>query len=69
MNLSLRFSYDIAILYLNQAKYDLDAAVEAYMADEKWDKENPMRMLSFTEKNHTLARRQVGTQTGLTGQV
>ena len=35
-------SYDIALLYLEQVDYDLDAAVEAYMDDEKWEKEHPM---------------------------
>ncbi|KXJ97531.1 hypothetical protein Micbo1qcDRAFT_8429 [Microdochium bolleyi] len=33
--------YDIAVLYLEQADYDLDAAVEAYLADEEWERRNP----------------------------
>ncbi len=65
----VRFSYDIALLYLNQAKYDLDAAVEAYMADENWGKEHEMAPLSKGKTKQTLARRRVGTQTGLTGQI
>lgn len=35
-------SYDIALLYLEQVDYDLDAAVEAYRDDERWEKEHPM---------------------------
>ncbi|KAI9166719.1 hypothetical protein HJFPF1_02833 [Paramyrothecium foliicola] len=31
--------YDIAVLYLEQAQFDLEAAVEAYFADEKWEEE------------------------------
>jgi hypothetical protein len=34
--------YDLAILYLDQAEYDLDAAVEAYMEDERWEREHPL---------------------------
>jgi len=38
----MHLRYDIAILYLQQTNYDLDGAVEAYLADEKWEKEHPM---------------------------
>ncbi|KAI6716279.1 hypothetical protein JHW43_001238 [Diplocarpon mali] len=34
--------YDIAILYLNQADYDLNVAIEAYKKDERWGKEHPI---------------------------
>lgn len=34
--------YDIALLYLEQAQYDLDAAVNAYLMDELWGKEHPL---------------------------
>lgn len=34
--------YDIAELYLKQADYDLDAAVEAYLADEEWERRHPV---------------------------
>ncbi|MCJ1258191.1 hypothetical protein MMC24_006022 [Lignoscripta atroalba] len=34
--------YDIALLYLKQADYNLDAAIEAYKADEKWERDHPM---------------------------
>ncbi|KAF2143307.1 uncharacterized protein K452DRAFT_247755 [Aplosporella prunicola CBS 121167] len=34
--------YDIALLYLEQADYNLDTAIEAYKADERWEMEHPM---------------------------
>ena len=33
--------YDIALLYLEQAEYNLDAAVEAHFADEEWERKHP----------------------------
>ncbi|KAH6896550.1 hypothetical protein B0T10DRAFT_159090 [Thelonectria olida] len=33
--------YDEAVLYLEQSAYDLAAAVEAYMDDERWEAEHP----------------------------
>ncbi|KAA8568402.1 hypothetical protein EYC84_007436 [Monilinia fructicola] len=36
------FEYDIAILYLEQANYDLELAMEVYRDDERWEKENPV---------------------------
>ncbi|KAF2085490.1 hypothetical protein K490DRAFT_75115 [Saccharata proteae CBS 121410] len=38
--------YDVALLYLKQADYDLDAAIEAYKDDERWEKENPLQKSS-----------------------
>ncbi|MCJ1469029.1 hypothetical protein MMC07_007661 [Pseudocyphellaria aurata] len=35
--------YNVALLYLEQSKYDLDAAVEAYLADDKWEREHPIQ--------------------------
>ncbi|ROT40396.1 hypothetical protein SODALDRAFT_290610 [Sodiomyces alkalinus F11] len=35
--------YDVALLYLEQADYDLAAAVDAYRADDVWERENPLR--------------------------
>ncbi|KAK7525863.1 uncharacterized protein IWZ02DRAFT_201423 [Phyllosticta citriasiana] len=35
--------YDIALLYLKQHDYYLDAAIEAFKEDERWEKENPLR--------------------------
>ncbi|MCJ1289018.1 hypothetical protein MMC34_000550 [Xylographa carneopallida] len=34
--------YNIALLYLQQTNYDLEAAIAAYKADEKWEREHPM---------------------------
>lgn len=34
--------YDIALLYLQQAEWDLDAAMEAYKDDERWELEHPL---------------------------
>lgn len=33
--------YDVALLYLEQSKFDLDAAMEAHFADEAWERANP----------------------------
>jgi hypothetical protein len=32
----------VALLYLKQADYDLEAAIEAYKDDERWEKEHPL---------------------------
>jgi hypothetical protein len=34
--------YDLAVLYLEQCHYDLEMAVEAYHADEAWEKKHPL---------------------------
>jgi len=34
-------AYDVAELYLKQADYDVELALEVFKADEKWEKENP----------------------------
>ncbi|KAI1816793.1 hypothetical protein GGS20DRAFT_583140 [Poronia punctata] len=33
--------YDVAVLYLEQAGYDLHAATETYLADEEWERTHP----------------------------
>ena len=35
-------NYDVAVLYLEQADYDLAAAMEAYFEDEAWEKDHPL---------------------------
>ncbi|TVY62871.1 hypothetical protein LSUE1_G008180, partial [Lachnellula suecica] len=35
--------YDVALLYLEQANYDLEMAVGVYMDDERWEREHPMK--------------------------
>lgn len=36
-------SYDVALLYLEQVDYQLDAAIEAYSDDEQWEKDHPIQ--------------------------
>lgn len=33
--------YDVAVLYLEQTEYDLEAAIVAYIADEEWEAGHP----------------------------
>ena len=62
--------YDIAVLYLQQSDYNLGLAVEAYRADEEWEKEHPMEGPSKGGKTgQKLGKQKMGTQTGLTGQL
>jgi hypothetical protein len=35
----------VALLYLQQADYNLEMAIEAYKADEQWEKEHPMQAI------------------------
>jgi hypothetical protein len=35
--------YDVAVLYLKGADYDLDIAVRAYRDDEEWERNDPLR--------------------------
>jgi hypothetical protein len=32
----------VALLYLKEVDYDLEAAIEAYKDDERWEKEHPL---------------------------
>lgn len=61
--------YNIALLYLQQASYDLDLAVETYLADDKWEKEHPMEGSSKGKTSQKPGRRKVGMGTGLSGQL
>lgn len=36
-------SYEIALLYLEQAEYDLAEAIGVYQDDERWERENPLQ--------------------------
>lgn len=56
--------YDVALLYLQQSDYNLGLAVEAYLADEVWEKENPMGGAS---KGGKPGKRKNGMQPGSTG--
>jgi hypothetical protein len=35
--------YDIALLYLEQAGYDLQLATDTYFADEEWERRHPAK--------------------------
>ncbi|KAF6238488.1 hypothetical protein HO173_003456 [Letharia columbiana] len=60
--------YDIALLYLQQSDYNLGLAVEAYLADEKWEREHPMAGASKRGKTgQKPGKRKIGMQTGPTG--
>ena len=61
--------YDVAVLYLEQAKQDLDMAVEAYLADEKWEAENPMARNSKGKNSKAPPKKRFGISGGLTGQL
>ncbi|KAF9734458.1 hypothetical protein PMIN03_000439 [Paraphaeosphaeria minitans] len=37
-----QYRYDVALLYLQQADYDLEDAIAAFKADERWEKEHPL---------------------------
>lgn len=44
-------NYDVAVLYLQQAGYDLDEAVARYTDDERWERENPLQAGGKITKN------------------
>jgi hypothetical protein len=54
--------YDVATLYLKGSEHNLEAAVEAFRADEQWEKEHPM-------KGKQRARPGRRTSSGLIGQL
>ena len=61
--------YDVALLYLEQAKYDLDLAVEVYLEDEKWEKEHPMEGGSKGKGKKPPRKRRFAGGSGLAGQL
>ena len=68
-SIPMRYRYDVALLYLKQADYDLDAAVEAFKADEKWERENPMSAASKGKSKQSTGRRKYEVGGGITGQL
>lgn len=62
-------SYDIALFYLKQSNYDLEAAVVSYWADEEWEKKNPVASSSKGPKKQITSKRKRVITTGLTGQI
>ena len=67
LSFPVRLRYEIALLYLQQSDYNLGLAIEAYLADEKWEKENPME--KGKTKGQKPGKRRRGTETGLVGQL
>jgi hypothetical protein len=41
-SIAARLRYDVALLYLKNAEWNLDEAVQAYQEDEQWEKEHPL---------------------------
>ena len=65
----LHLRYDIALLYLRQANYSLDLAIESYLADEKWEKEHPIEGTSKGKSRAQTSGRKFGLSTGFSGQL
>ena len=65
----MRYRYDVALMYLKQADYNLEAAIEAFKADEKWEYEHPRDSASKGKSKQSEARRRFGIGGGLTGQL
>lgn len=49
-----RLRYDVALLYLQQADWDLDLAVDAYQEDERWEKEHPLEAKEKARKGKSV---------------
>ncbi|KAJ4373349.1 hypothetical protein N0V83_003644 [Neocucurbitaria cava] len=62
--------YDVALLYLEQANYNLEQAVTAYKADEQWEKEHSLEAAKKgkSKASQSPVRRKWGFG-GLTGQL
>ena len=42
--------YDVALLYLKQADWNLESAIEAYEEDEQWEKDHPLEARQKVKK-------------------
>jgi len=62
--------YDVALLYLEQASYNLEQAITAYKADEDWEKTHSLEAAKKgkAKESQTSGRRKWGFG-GLTGQL
>jgi len=38
----MKSRYDVALLYLNEAEYNLESAIETFRDDERWETEHPL---------------------------
>ncbi|KAG4444066.1 hypothetical protein IFR05_000419 [Cadophora sp. M221] len=53
-----KYRYDVALIYLKQVDYDLEAAIDAYKEDERWEKEHPIEASKKGKgKTHDVGRR------------
>ena len=39
----MHYRYDLALLYLDQASYNLEEAIATYKADEQWEREHTLQ--------------------------
>jgi hypothetical protein len=61
-SIPLASRYDVATLYMQQADWSLEAAIEAYREDERWEKEHPMQAHEKGKKAKSVGmRRFVGS--------
>jgi hypothetical protein len=68
----IKYRYDVALLYLEQAGYDLESAMTAFRADEKWEKDHPLAMKKGKAPAPSSGRRRWGfggSGGGITGQL
>jgi LysM repeat protein len=56
--------YDVAVFYLEQAEYDVEAAMEKYLDDERWERENPLDASSQTRVHGKGKGRATGAGSG-----
>ena len=65
-----RNRYDVALLYLEQASYNLEQAITAYKADEDWEKTHSLEAAKKgkAKESQSSGRRKWGFG-GLTGQL
>lgn len=56
--------YEVAVLYLGQSQWSFEGAVAAFLADEKWERENPFNK---GKGKGSGGKKKVGL--GLTGQL
>ncbi|KAL5117951.1 hypothetical protein ACEQ8H_004096 [Pleosporales sp. CAS-2024a] len=63
--------YDVALLYLEQAKYNLEQATNAFKADEKWEQDHPLQAAreGKAKAPPSTRRRNWGFGGGLAGQL
>ncbi|KXL45353.1 hypothetical protein M433DRAFT_154520 [Acidomyces richmondensis BFW] len=48
--------YDVAVFYLKQAEWELEAAINAFHDDEQWEKEHPMAINEVISKGKSATR-------------